>query len=159
MNFSYFTNTQLEYKLAIHRLKILEDRKTEIWQKYFGVKSPNWDKIGQQGTPDQSDKMVKYLAEISQPKGHNLSLEEEIEQIRNEAERLKKVLETMANKLKDTDSIEGKLYYRIVVEGMSSNRAVRETAETEYMTENNIWRTYYARIKEDIRKLRKAEKE
>lgn len=154
-NFSYYTDTQIEYQLALQRLEILENRKMEIWQKYFGVKSPQWDKIGEKGTNTNPDKMVMYLDEISRSKGNKPSLEAEIIRTRNEAQRLDKVLKVMAEKLKSTDSIEGKLYYRIVVEKCSVNKAIREIAAEVYMTENNIWKTYYPKIKADIRKLRK----
>lgn len=153
-NFSYYTDTKIEYELALKRLEILENRKMEIWQRYFGVKSPQWDKIGSGGTFSDNDKMVLYLEEISRSKGKNLSLEQEITKTKNEVERLKKVLVGMTEQLRKTDTIEGKLYYLVVVEKNSVSKAISKLADTEYMSEKNIWKTYYPKIKEEIWKLR-----
>lgn len=153
-SFRYYTDTKIEYELAVKRLETLKDRKMVIWQKYFGIKSPNWDKIGAQGSRDDSDKMVQYLAEISRSKDGFPSIEEEIEQLRKEAQKLKKTLQRMETQLADTESVEGKLYYLIVVKKYSVNGAVKHIAETEYMSEANVWKTYYPRIKTEIRKLR-----
>lgn len=156
-NFSYFTDTKIEYELAMKRLSILEERKMEIWQRYFGVKSPRWDKIGAQGSRDDSDKMVRYLEEINRSTGKSLSLEQEIAKIRNEADRLEKVLKEMTKRLRKTDTIEGKMYYLIVVERQSVSKAIKHLSETEFMSEKNLWKTYYPKIKEDVRKLRKKD--
>lgn len=154
-NFSYYTDTRIEYELALKRLKVLEDRKMEIWQRYFGVKSPQWDKVGSPGSHDDADKMVRYLAEISRSDGNSPSLEEGIEKLKKEAQELKKVLRGMEKRLEHTDTIEGRLYFLVVVKRYTVNRAIREVAEAEFMSEKNVWKTYYPKIKEDIRKLRR----
>ena len=158
-NFSYYTDTKIEYELASKRLKILQERKEEIWQKYFGIKSPQWDKITVASSYPNEDKMVLYLSEIERESNNSPSLVESIAKAESDVLWLKNAISDMEMVLAKTDTIEGKLYYLIAVKQMSVNKAIKEVAEKEYMSEKNIWKTYYPKIKDQIRKLRKGSRQ
>ena len=50
--------------------------------------------------------------------------------------------------------IESRLYCSIVIDGLSPTAAVAKVAESEHMSEINIWKNYYPNIRDELRKVR-----
>ena len=150
----YYTDTKIEYEIAKMRLNTLLNKKEEIYIKYFGIKSPS--KFSEVPlSHSYEDKMVEYLNEVEIEKRNGLTLQEEIESIKKEIARLEAVLKEMEIRLAKLNGIEDKLYYEIVVNKKKVTEAVEYIAETCYTSDKNVWKTYYPKIKDDIRKLRK----
>lgn len=84
-----------------------------------------------------------------------LSLDEEIEKLTGEMSSLSKLLKDMGKNLKRMKGIEYQLYSTVVIDGLQITKAVQRVAEDNFMSEQNIWQTYYPRIKEELTKLEK----
>ena len=93
------------------------------------------------------------------------ALQEKEEQLRKEKESLEKLsnkLETILvqieEKLKELKGIEKELLYEILVNGLNVTKAVDKIAFKYDMDSSNIWKNYYPKIKEDIKKIENAVK-
>ena len=149
-----YTNTLIELKSCEARYKYLSERREVYYVKYLGVKSPTYDSVG--GHKNWAvDGMSIFLDLVTtkDPKT-GLSLDDELEKIAGEMAELTRVLKQMARYLKQMEGIQYQLFYRIVVEGLSTTEAVKKIAEENYMTERNVWRNYYSEIKEYLHELR-----
>lgn len=155
MQYRYYTDTIVEYNMCLMRLKLLVEKREELYTKYLGVKSPNLDKIGTQSSFSGNDKVIAYLNEYEAPKGDKPSLKEQIEKLQYEKQQLEVVIKDMQNQLAKVSGVEGRLFYLIAVEQHQIRKAIEKVADEFYMTEANVWKTYYKNIKEEVRKLRK----
>ena len=153
-----YTNTLLELRSCEARYKYLSERREVYYVKYLGIKSPTYDSVG--GHKNWAvDGMSIFLDLVSRkdPKT-GLSLDEELEKVAEEITALTKILKEMALYLRQMEGIEYQLYYRIVIDGLSKSEAVRRIAEENYMTERNVWSTYYPRIKDSLHMLKDGRK-
>lgn len=149
-----YTNTLLELRSCETRYKHLKEKREVYYVKYLGVRSPSYDGVGgQKNWTVDGMSIFLELVTTKNPKT-GLSLDEEMEKLSKEISELMTVLKEMGQYLKSMKGIEYQLYYRIVVEGKSTSEAVRTIAENNYMSERNVWRNYYPKIRENLHRLK-----
>ncbi len=89
-------------------------------------------------------------------------LEEKEKQINKEKSSLEELKQKLTNiliqteeKLKELKGIDRELFYEIMVKGTNVTRAVDKVSITYDVDPSTIWKYYYPKIKEDIKKLEK----
>lgn len=150
-----YNNTIQELKLIQKRLEVLEAKKEEL---FYRICYPQgWhtdDGSGSKSTSIPSSVTEKFASlcnEVNERTG--LSLNDEINVCKHEIERLKKLVDEMNTILKNLDGIEYEIYAKIVVDGLKPTRAVQHVAQDHFMSEDNVWRTYYSKVKQYLVKL------
>lgn len=152
-----YTDTLIEFKIAKARLDYLLLRREELEVKYCGVKGISYKTEGGQDMPSMKDNMMEFIVAITTPdEDTGLSLDDEIEEKTHEVIKLYELLASMARSLSKLSSLEGQLYYLIVIEGRSVSKAVEQVAELNYMEARNVWKTYYPKIQPDLMEIRKS---
>lgn len=150
-----YTNTKCELEMAKQRLKLLEQRKEEIYTKYFSLAQKVGEVVQTGGTSDNDHKILKYVEELNEVnKITGMSLEQEIEHQQKKVEQLESYLEEMRKALERMKGIEFRLYYSIVVNGKTPTEAVELIAEESEKETRTIWR-YYDSIKSSVHKIYK----
>ena len=148
-----YTNTKCELEMAKTRLSLLMDRKEELYAKYFPVTQKIKEDIIKGGEKD-NDKMAKYVHELNEVDiGTGRSLAQEIEYQRTVVDRFTRYINDMSETLRKMRGIEYALYYEIVVNGVTISRAVGNIAERYNRDDQTIWKYYYTKIKDDVKKL------
>jgi len=150
-----YTNTLLDLRSCEQRYQYLREKREVYYVKYLGRKSPNYEGLGVSRNWG-IDGMSVFLDLVTKrnPKT-GLSLDEEIEKLTSEMSSLSKLLKDMGKNLKRMKGIEYQLYSTVVIDGLQITKAVQRVAEDNFMSEQNIWQTYYPRIKEELTKLEK----
>lgn len=155
--FTNYINTLIELKLAQSRLKILRDRKEELWTNLISPKAMKIDLVGGQNMPHYTDATKDYAIAVNTPRPpHNLSINEEIDQLEREVTHLTMVLETMADSVIKLKGIECELFVLIMVNGMKPSDAVNKIAEIHYMSVSNIWQRYYPAVKKEMAEVKRC---
>lgn len=157
MDLQSYTDTKMEVMLLEARVEFLENKKLEIFTKYFGLKSPQWDKIPTLSDPNQ-DKNILYITEMAKKQNNGLTIDQELEIDKKQLEKAKRTLAKMDKMLQELKGIEYQLYYEIVVNEINVNQAVKRIAENNYMSVDNVYHVYYPKIKAEIHQLRKLKK-
>ena len=104
-------------------------------------------------TNKESDKMADYIYEITKINSiTGMSLEEEIEDARNEANRLEYYVKLMEYNFEHTTGIENELFKKIIIDGYKPSKAVSKIAEKYNKDDTTIWHLYYPKIKSEILK-------
>lgn len=151
-----YTNTKCELEMAKARLSLLMDRKEQLYCKYFPITARIKDDVIVGGTKD-NDKMALYVHELNEVDiGTGRSLAQEIDYQRGVVDKFKKYLNEMSDMLGKMRGIEYSLYYEIVVNGVSTSKAVSYVAERYNKDDHTIWKYHYNKIKEDVKKLKKV---
>lgn len=146
-------NTQYELNIAKTRLDYLLGKKEEIYTKYFPITSKIKDVPVQSSTKD-NDKMALYLAELNDVNEiTGKSLEQEIEEQRNEVNLLRYYINLMNNNLENLTGIEYEIYKNVVVKGFSITKSVEKVAEKYNKEPSTIWHVNYPRIKKELKKI------
>ena len=136
------TRNNVECALTITklRLNLLLDRKNMLYAKYC----PTTQKLS-------NDKKAQYLYELydtATVSGYSLAHE-----IKYQKERVKILTHTI-NKIDKTlnnlKGIEFVLFCEIVINGVSTSKAVRKIALLYKLTENTVWRYHYKKIKDVV---------
>lgn len=81
-----------------------------------------------------------------------LSLVKEKETLTNYINKLNAYLKSMENNLRNLTGITNKLYYQIVVNGLNVTKAVDIVARDEDKDVSTIWKNYYPKIKDMIKR-------
>lgn len=81
-----------------------------------------------------------------------LSLVKEKETLTNYINKLNDYLKSMENNLRNLTGITNKLYYQIVVNGLNVTKAVDIVARDEDKDVSTIWKNYYPKIKDMIKR-------
>lgn len=148
-----YTNTLLDLKSCEQRYQYLREKREVYYVKYLGVKSPNYEGLGISKNWGV-DGMSVFLDLVTKRNARTgLSLDEEIEKLTTEMAHLSKLLKDMGKNLKRMKGIEYQLYSTIVIDGLNISKAVRRVAQDNFMSEQNVWTTYYPKIKEELTKL------
>ena len=92
---------------------------------------------------------IKFLEEKLQ---HMITEKEALEKLQ---EKLVNILRQIEEKLKELKGIERELFYEIMVKGTNVTKAVDKVSITYDVDPSTIWKYYYPKIKEDIKKLEK----
>ena len=146
-----YSNTQAELIIAKERLSLLMDRKEKIYTKFFPLVAKVTDTPAH--TNKKSDPMADYVHEITKPNSiTGVSLEDEIEEARNEVNRLEYCLRSMKETFKTLTGIENELFRFIVIDGLGKSKAVNKIAEKYGKEPRTVWKLYYPKIKEEILK-------
>lgn len=155
--FQNYINTLIELKLAQSRLKVLRDRKEELWTNLISPKAMKIDLVGGQNMPHYTDATKNYAIAVNTPRPpHNLSLNEEIDQLEHEVSYLTMVLEKMGESVIKLKGIECELFVLIMVNGMKPSDAVNRIAELHYMSVSNIWQRYYPAVKKEMAEVKRS---
>ena len=149
-----YTNTKCELEMAKTRLSLLMDRKEQLYAKYFPVTQKIKDDVIKGGIRD-NDKMAQYVHELNEVDiGTGRSLAQEIEYQRAVVDKFKRYINDMNETLGKMRGIEYSLYYEIVVNGVNTSKAVSNVAERYNRDDQTIWKYYYKKIKNDVKKLK-----
>lgn len=148
-----YTNTLLDLRSCEQRYLYLREKREVYYVRYLGAKSPNFEGLGVQKNWGV-DGMSVFLDLVTKKNGRTgLSLDDEIEKLLTEMATLSKVLADMGKNLRRMKGIEYQLYSAVVIDNLNISRAVQKVAEDNFMSEQNIWATYYPRIKEELKRL------
>lgn len=149
-----YNNTLCELSILKTRLDLLMDRKENLYCKYFPMNKQltSENVSGGHTIKDPMSLYVEELTRINSETGK--SLDQEINEQRNEVNKLEYYLHLMDNTIKELKGIESELYRYIVFDGMNISKAVSKTAEKNFVDDRTIWRTYHKNIKEHINKLK-----
>ena len=149
-----YNNTLCELNSAKLKLSLLMDRKEALYCKYFPMNKPtNSEHVdGGHTIKDTMPLYVEELTRINEETGK--SLEQEINEQRNEVNKLNYYIRLMKNTIKKLKGIEAELYRFIVFDNMKISKAIEKTAEKNYVDDRTIWRIYHKTIKEHINKLK-----
>ena len=148
-----YTNTKCELEMAKTRLRLLMDRKEQLYAKYFPVTQKLKEDIVKGGEVDK-DKFARYLYELYNVDiGTGNSLAQEIEYQRELVDQLNSYVNAMSDTLGKMSGIEYALYYEIVVKGVRISRAVSNVAEEYGKEDQTIWKYHYPKIKKEIKKV------
>lgn len=151
-----YTNTKCELEIAKARLRLLMDRKEQLFVKYFPVTQKIKDDIIKGGSRDK-DKMAMYVHELNEVDfGTGRSLAQEIEYQMTVIARNEVALAEMTETLTKTTGIEHELYKEIVINDVPITQAVKKTAEAYKKDERTIWKYHYSKIKKDLKFLEKV---
>ena len=146
-----YSNTCAELKVAETRLEFLVSKKEVIYTKYFPLTAKVSDSPSH--TNKRSDPMADYVSEITRINPTTgLSLEEEIEEARNEVNNLRYYLNIMLHNIETLTGIECELFCKIIKDGYSPTKAVNKVAEKYKKEPETIWKYYYPKIKKEISK-------
>lgn len=149
-----YTNTRKELHIAEQRLNALYQRKDELYQKLCVPKGWQVSEGGGVSTKLPQSGVEKFVTLCNTPsEATGTSLNDEIEEREQEVAVLRNLCRTMENTLQGLQGIEANLYSLIVVGGKTPTEAVREIAEMQYLSEPNVWHTYYRRIKKYLDEL------
>lgn len=148
-----YTDTKCEFEIAKSRLRLLTDKKETLYCKYFPI-TPTLKEVMVDGGERNNDKMADYLHELHEIDiGTGKSLAEEIVYQQANVNKLQEYLQEMSESLSKMSGLEYKLYYEIVVKGVSISKAVENIATTYEKEPRTIWKNYYNKIKKDIKKV------
>lgn len=152
-----YTNTKCELEMARVRLSWLMDKKEKLYCKYFPITSKPKEIIVDGGTTN--DKMAGYLQELYEiDLGTGKSLADEIEYQQQTIDKLQGYLNDMTVALSKMEGIEYKLFYEIVVNGTNVSKSVEKVAEENNKDITSIWKHYYRKIKNELKKIEKITK-
>lgn len=142
-----YSDTKNELKIVQARIRLLNDKKSELMYKYCGVHSISFDKEGGGGTPSNNSPVVAYLEAVETRKQENgLSIQEELENLAEREKTLSSVISDMESALYLLKGLEYKIYYQIIVKGKEINEAIEYVAQENYISERTAWR-YYKNVK------------
>lgn len=65
----------------------------------------------------------------------------------------KEVLKQMETDLRNLNGIENKLYFEIVINGLKPSKAIEKVSMEEEKDVSTLWKNYYPKVKEQIKKL------
>lgn len=149
-----YNNTLCELNSAKLRLNLLMDRKEALYCKYFPMNKPtNSEHVdGGHTIKDPMPLYVEELTRINEATGK--SLDQEINEQRNEVNKLEYYIRLMENTVKELKGLPAELYRYIVFDNMKISRAIETMAEKYEKDYTTIWRMYHNTIKEDIQKLK-----
>lgn len=154
-----YTNTKKELHIAEQRLQALYRRKDELYQRLCVPKGWQISEGGGVSSKMPQSNVEKFVVACNTPsEATGTSLNDEIEEREQEVAVLRSLCKSMENALLELTGIEANLYALIVVSGKTPTEAVREVAEMQYISETNVWHTYYRRIKKYIDELTEAGK-
>lgn len=142
-----YTNTRKELKIAEHRLSVLINRKDELYHRFCMPKGWQISDGASATHAVRSGTELYVTACNTRNEATGLSLNEEIDKCQREVEELRDACRIMEDALERLDGIEATLYCMIIINGKKPTEAVNELAEMEHYSVDNIWHTYYRKIK------------
>lgn len=154
-----YTNTKCELEMAMTRLRLLIDRKEQLYCKYFPV-TAKIKEVVVDGKSESNNKMADYLHELHEIDiGTGKSLAEEIEYEQQNVDKLQNYLNDMTDILSKMTGTEYQLFYEIVFKGVSITKAVDNIANNNLKKGikpcdvSTIWKNHYRKIKKYINKI------
>ena len=148
-----YTDTKCELEMAKIRLNLLMDKKEKLYCKYFPL-TAGLKEVIVDGGQKNNDKMADYVHELHEIDiGTGKSLADEIVYQQENVNKLQTYLAEMSQSLSRMNGLEYKLYYEIVVKGVSISKAVDKIAEVSGKDVGTIWKNYYNKIKKYIKRI------
>lgn len=150
-----YNNTLCELNSTKIRLNLLMGKKESLYNKYFPLNKPiTTDKIDNGNSV--KDSMCEYMIELTTPdKRTGKSLDQEINELRDEIVKLNQYIILMDSTLDSLDGLDAELYRYIVKDGIKISNAVEKVATLNNKDVSTIWRLYHRTIKNEINKLKK----
>ena len=143
-----YGNTRKELHIVETRLTELIRRKDELYQRLCVPKGWQISEGGGVSTKTPQSGVEKFVTLCNTPsEATGLSLNDEIERCEQEVAQLRDLCQAMETLLMELQGIEATLYRLVVIDGKTPTEAVREVSESMYLSESNIWHTYYKGIK------------
>lgn len=149
-----YGNTKIELKIARQRLEVLSRRKQDLYDRFVSPKGWQVSEgggVSSKNPQSGTEKFVMACEAVSEVTG--LSLNAEIEQCQADIEHLADLCQMMENTLEHLEGIEATLFSLIVIAGKTPTQAVEDVAEMQSMSIDNVWHTYYKKIKQFIDEL------
>lgn len=150
-----YNNTVQELKIARKRLKVLKAKKEELFLRICYPKG--WhsnDGSGAKSTSIPLSASEKFANIVNEPNDiTGLSLNDEIEMTERDVKDLQSTIDEMNEILRNLDGIEYEIYTKIIVDGLKPTQAVQHVAQDHFMSEDNVWRTYYSKVKQYLIRL------
>lgn len=149
-----YGNSKIELKLARQRLEALVKRKQELYNRYVmpkGWQVSDGGGVSSKTPQSNTERYVMACETVSEVTG--MSLNEEIDHVAEEVNQLTDLCELMEGTLQHLDGIEATLFSLIIIGGMTPTKAVEQVADMQSMSIDNVWHTYYRRIKKYIDEL------
>lgn len=152
-----YNNLYRYYEIENLNLKILEEKKERIRNKYFSITSSLTEKSSIIGA--NNDKYDNYMAELEKE-----NLLDKIEEQKNFIRQLDYYKRKIEYELSQLIGIEHRLFYK-VINGVNISKAVEEVVSENCcnnikpQTTSVIWEKYYPNIKEEIRQFKNIQRE
>lgn len=143
-----------ELRTVQARFSYLKEKREELYTRYISPNTMTVDLVGGQNMPKNNDLVFEYIKAVTTPdEKTGLSIDEELEVLTREMNSLSKTLLEMTTSLMNLKGVEYALYVEIVVNCQKVSEAVAKVAEANGMSERNVWKNYYPKIKEYLRNV------
>ena len=151
-----YRDTKIELNIAKNRLYVLKNIKEELQTKYaINVTSTITD-TPKSKTKAHTDKMADYMHEITKINDNTgLSLDDEIKEHTKLVASLTKQVKSIEKNIKQLEGTCYMLYTAIVIDGMGITKGVEYIAEKLNKSNTTVWKYYYPKIEQEIKKLSK----
>lgn len=151
-----YINTVNALKVAEARYESLKLRREALEQRYCGVHAIRYDGDGTKNQPSNRDNILEYVIAITTPQtSTGMSIDDELGELADEIAELTDTVRKMQYYIKNLQGIEYELYTAMMIDGMRPAEAVQMVAENNYMSEANIWKTYYPQVRSVMKKTAK----
>lgn len=157
LSFEDYNNELKKRKLYLNNLKRCKDRKKELHSIYLGEPNQFGEQVrgGKSINPTQEAQARYFDATNCETyinlDGIDYSINDYIEKLKEILKKQKDYLEKQSTILNMLEGREYELYYLIKVEGHKPSKAVQIIANKYDITENNIWRREYRKIKKYLK--------
>lgn len=157
LSFDSYNNELKKRRLYLNELKRCKERREELHSIYLGGANPFKEQVkGGKSINPMQDAQARYHDATNCETYINLdgidySINEYIEKLKEILEKQKVYLEGQSEILDMLEGRDYELYYMIKVKGYKPTRAVTEMAIKYDITESNIWRREYRRIKKYLK--------
>lgn len=155
--FDCYNNEVQKRKIYLSELNRCNERKEELHALYLGGSNQFKEQIkGGKSINPTEDAQVRYVDETNYEtyikiEGQPYSINEYIDKLKKLIEEQDRYIEEISNVLSKIDGRECELFYLIKVQGYKPSKAVKKLAIKYDITESNIWRREYKRIKKYLK--------
>ena len=153
-----YNNLYRYYQMEVFNLKILEEKKEKIRNKYFKVTSSISDNKSTR-TNENQDNYNAYMIELEKE-----NLLEKIEKQKNTINKLSYYMNKINYNLSELTGIEYRLFYK-VINGVNISKAVDEVVSENCYNNKKpqestiIWKKYYPNVKKEINEFIKIQED
>ena len=153
-----YNNLYRYYQIELFNLKVLEEKKESIRNKYFKLTTSISGNTSFK-TNNTPDNYANYMNELEK-----IKILEEIEKQKNIINKLKYYIKKIEYNLSELVGIEYRLFYKII-NGVNISKAVEEVVSENCYNNKKpqedrvIWKKYYPNIKKEVNEFKNIQKE
>lgn len=157
--FDCYNNEVQKRKIYIKELKKCNDRKEELHGMYLGGANQFGEYIkGGKSINPTEDALSGYVDAVNYKtyiklEGQEYSLNDYIKKLNKLIKEQNRYIKEISNVLSKIEGREAELFYLIKVKGYKPTKAVTEISIKYDITENNIWRREYRKIKKYLKNI------